>query len=131
MAVLRKRIAPGLMLLHCEGYPFLASAQRLRRGEKEVWLGIGGNVGDVLRRFRRLLVFLGRRRDLRVLESSPVLINPPFGYLDQTDFYNAVLRIATSLPPEELLRRLQEIAGWRCAAPHCKNRADRDSQRAG
>jgi len=109
MAVLRKRIAPRLSLLRTEHFPRLLSGQKPRRGETEVWIGLGGNLGDVPRRFERFWHFLSRQPELRPLESSPILINPPFGYLDQPDFHNAVLRIATPLSPEALLRRLQEI----------------------
>jgi len=109
MAVLRKKIAPGLTLLRSEGFPSWSRDAKLRPGEREVWIGIGGNLGDPLRRFRHLWHFLGRRADMRPLEASPILINPPFGYLEQPDFHNAVLRIATRLEPRELLRRLLEI----------------------
>ena len=109
MAVLRKRIAAGLTLLRSRVYPSLERGDQLCSGEREVWIGVGGNLGDPLRRFHRLWTLLKRRSDLRPLEASPILINPPFGYLDQPDFHNAVLRIATRLEPEELLRRLLEI----------------------
>ncbi|ADV46597.1 2-amino-4-hydroxy-6-hydroxymethyldihydropteridine diphosphokinase [Nitratifractor salsuginis] len=109
MAVLRKRIGPGLTLLRTELFPCRLPAQTLRRGEREAWIGIGGNLGDVPRRFEHLRHALARSSGIRVLECSPILINPPFGYLEQPDFYNAVLRIATTLSPMELLRRLQGI----------------------
>ena len=109
MAVLRKRIASKLTLLHSRLYPSCEKEQRLRSREREVWIGVGGNLGDPLRRFHRLWTLLKRRPDFRPLEASPILINPPFGYRDQPDFHNAVLRIATRLQPEELLRRLLEI----------------------
>ncbi|GEM_PF-192748 len=109
MAVLRKSISPELTLLRTPLFPWRSSRQALQQGEHEVWLGIGGNLGDPLRRFGHLWHFLKRQKDLRLLESSPILVNPPFGYLEQPDFHNAVLRIATSLPPRRLLRRLQEI----------------------
>ena len=106
MPRLIRRIAPGLRQVRTECFPF-------RRFEEthgvEVWLGVGGNLGDSVRRFQRLCRYLDRQSDLRLMESSPILINPPFGYLDQPDFANAVLRIRTSLPPLRLLRRILEI----------------------
>jgi 2-amino-4-hydroxy-6-hydroxymethyldihydropteridine diphosphokinase len=109
MARLRKKIGPGLTLLRTEYFPRRQPKQRLRHGEREAWIGIGGNLGDVPRRFERLWHTLSRMPGIRVLESSPILINPPFGYLEQPDFYNGVLRIATTLGPMRLLRRLQEV----------------------
>ncbi len=36
--------------------------------------------------------------------SSPIIKNPPFGYKDQNDFYNAVIIIKTDLNPRNLLK---------------------------
>lgn len=128
MALLRRRIGPGLTLLRGDGFPRI-ERRRVRPGETEVWIGIGGNVGDVYRRFGRLRIFLQRSPDLRLLESSPILVNPPFGYLDQPDFLNAVLRVATALPPRVLLRRLLRIErrfGRRRSFPNAPRTLDLD-----
>ena len=87
-------------LIKTRDYPCLFESQ----GGKRVLLGIGGNIGDVVRRFEHLLVFLNRSSFLKVIESSPILKNPPFGYTQQDDFYNALLLIETSLAPKVLLR---------------------------
>ena len=89
-------------------YPWRASREP-RGGGVRVWLGIGGNIGDVPRRFERLWYRMRGRSDLQPVECSPILINPPFGFLDQPDFYNAVVVIQTRLAPLDLLRRLQRI----------------------
>ncbi len=109
MAILSKSISKDLTLIETNLFPWLSSKQSLRKREFEVWLGIGGNIGDTLRRFEHLIHFLKLQSDLRILESSPILRNPPFGYLQQPDFYNAVLRIATPLSPYQLLRRVQRV----------------------
>jgi len=72
-------------------------------------VGIGGNVGDTLRRFNHLFFTIQREAQLKIIASSTILKNPPFGYLEQADFYNALLLIETSLSPIELLFRLQRI----------------------
>lgn len=36
--------------------------------------------------------------------TSPILKNPPFGFLDQPDFYNGVIAFETNMSPRELLR---------------------------
>lgn len=39
--------------------------------------------------------------------TSPVLKNPPFGFLDQNDFFNAIVVLQTDLSPYEVLRAMQ------------------------
>lgn len=74
-----------------------------------VVLGVGGNVGDMKRRIAHLWVYLGRLSRIRRNQGGVILKNPPFGYLDQDDFYNTVIEISTSLQPDELLRLLWRI----------------------
>ncbi len=66
-------------------------------------VGIGGNLGDVARRFDRVVDYMRRSAHVRVLATSPLLRNPPFGYLDQPDFLNGVLLVETSLSPWALM----------------------------
>ena len=74
------------------------------KGGKRALLGIGGNIGDVARRFEHLLCYLQRSSLVRVVETSPLLINPPFGYTEQRDFTNALLWVETQLTAKMLLR---------------------------
>ncbi len=69
-------------------------------------VGIGGNIADVLSRFEKLFWYWQRSSRVDIMECSPILQNPPFGYTDQPDFYNATVLIATQLDPFELLRYL-------------------------
>ncbi|WP_201352587.1 2-amino-4-hydroxy-6-hydroxymethyldihydropteridine diphosphokinase [Hydrogenimonas urashimensis] len=69
-------------------------------------IGIGGNLGDVRRRFDKVVDYLRHGRLVRVLQTSFILKNPPFGYREQPDFYNAVLEVETELSPHGLLRYL-------------------------
>ena len=66
-------------------------------------LGIGGNLGDVVRRFNHLFEYFNHSVFLNILETSPILKNPPFGYLEQDDFYNSLMLVETNLTPRELL----------------------------
>ncbi|MDD2383168.1 MAG: 2-amino-4-hydroxy-6-hydroxymethyldihydropteridine diphosphokinase [Sulfurospirillaceae bacterium] len=74
-----------------------------------VVVGVGGNEGDVKKRFVKLMRYLQNDRRLHVVESSLVFKNPPFGYLEQNDFYNAVLVMQTSLAPKALLKILLHV----------------------
>lgn len=72
-------------------------------------LGVGGNIGDVKRRFGHLWIYLSRLSQLKRVQSGVILRNPPFGYTQQADFFNTVIEIATSLQPRELLRLVWRI----------------------
>ncbi|HIP29457.1 MAG TPA: 2-amino-4-hydroxy-6-hydroxymethyldihydropteridine diphosphokinase [Sulfurospirillum arcachonense] len=75
----------------------------------EAVVGIGGNEGDVRRRFRSLYMYMMRSSLVSISETSPVLQNPPFGYLDQKDFYNAIMVVRTSLSPKAFLKFLLHV----------------------
>ncbi|MFT7824345.1 MAG: 2-amino-4-hydroxy-6-hydroxymethyldihydropteridine diphosphokinase [Sulfurimonas sp.] len=77
--------------------------------EREALIGIGGNIGDVVRRLEHLFIFFNRSKLVHITETSAILKNPPFGYLEQADFYNAVIRIETHLTPGALLRYILNV----------------------
>jgi 2-amino-4-hydroxy-6-hydroxymethyldihydropteridine diphosphokinase len=85
-------------------FPFESPHQR-RIGFK-VLLGIGGNVGDTKRRFIHLFQSLSKISNFKILATSPILKNPPFGYLQQNYFYNAVILLETTLFPNQFLNRI-------------------------
>lgn len=76
------------------------------RGTHRVVIGVGGNLGDTAARFDRMVDYLRRSGRIRPLGTSPLLKNPPFGYLDQPDFLNGVMVAETRLEPLALLRYL-------------------------
>lgn len=88
-------------------FPFYRKANQ--RFKYKAVIGIGGNEGDVKKRFVRWFRFLQNERRLRVIESSMVFQNPPFGYMEQNDFYNAIVVIQTSLSPQSLLKMLLHV----------------------
>jgi len=84
------------------------------KGGHKALLGIGGNMGDVLRRFEHLFWYLKRSNLIHIVETAPILINPPFGYTEQDDFYNSLILIETMLTPKALLRyvlRVENVFG--------------------
>lgn len=85
-------------------YPYLTSKQVVMKNK--VLLGIGGNVGDCKKRFS--LLFRQIQKDCRfcILSTSPIYINPPFGYLEQNDFYNATIQLATNQSMLEVFRMI-------------------------
>ncbi|NPA74288.1 MAG: 2-amino-4-hydroxy-6-hydroxymethyldihydropteridine diphosphokinase [Epsilonproteobacteria bacterium] len=87
-------------------YPYKRKRASLKKHYALV--GIGGNIGDNLRRFQKLFYYLQKDKRVDVLQTSLILKNPPFGYLNQDDFYNAVILIKTDLTPVSLLKFMQK-----------------------
>jgi len=103
--MMRRKLDEKNILIKRVEYPALFN----RKGGHQALLGIGGNIGDVVRRFEHLLCYLKRSSFVSVIETAPILKNPPFGYMEQGDFYNSVLLIETLLGPKELLRYLLRV----------------------
>ncbi|MDD2651560.1 MAG: 2-amino-4-hydroxy-6-hydroxymethyldihydropteridine diphosphokinase [Sulfurimonas sp.] len=74
-----------------------------------VTVGIGGNVGDVLRRFDRLCTYLRRDKRVELLQKSLILKNPPFGFTRQDDFFNSIIVLKTSMQPMIFLDYLMRV----------------------
>jgi len=104
--IYRKQLNANHTLIYTPHFPY--NAQR-KRGYHQVLLGIGGNIGDVVRRFEHLFWYFKRSRFLHIIETAPILKNPPFGYTEQSDFYNSVIHIETMLSPRALLRYVLRI----------------------
>ncbi|MEO1927384.1 MAG: 2-amino-4-hydroxy-6-hydroxymethyldihydropteridine diphosphokinase [Nautiliaceae bacterium] len=69
-------------------------------------IGIGCNVGNCIRRFKKVYRFLNSHSKIDVIQTSIIYQNPPFGYLNQPDFFNSILVIKTDFSPLELLNFL-------------------------
>ncbi len=104
---LKRRITSELELSFDRCFP--ATFNRVTKHRYRAVLGIGGNVGDVRRRFVHLITFLQRDKRITLLRSAPILKNPPFGFLEQEDFLNSVLEVATSMSPQVFLRYILRV----------------------
>lgn len=89
--------------LYQYGFPFLSKKKNLKY---KALIGVGGNIKDPPKTFKLLFKKLQKYPRIHIYETSPIIINPPFGYINQPDFYNALMWIETSHPPLELLNRL-------------------------
>jgi len=103
----RKKLNDDLALIVTKHFPYEIKKEESKK--YKALLGIGGNVGDVLRRFEHLFQYLKTSRFVTVIETAPILKNPPFGYLDQDDFYNSLILVETNLTPRALLRYILRI----------------------
>jgi 2-amino-4-hydroxy-6-hydroxymethyldihydropteridine diphosphokinase len=108
--MLQRKINNQHILLKTKLYP----STYAERGGYKALLGVGGNIGDVVRRFNHLFWYFKRSSFVNVIETAPILINPPFGYTEQDDFYNSLLLIETKLTPKALLNyvlRVEKVFG--------------------
>ena len=99
-------------LIFTQLFPYNTNIKNVKK--HKALLGIGGNIGDVVRRFEHLFWYLKRSSFVHIIETAPILKNPPFGYLEQGDFYNSLILVETHLIPKVLLRyvlRVEKVFG--------------------
>lgn len=78
--------------------------------ETEAYIAIGSNLGDRELNLLLAVAELGKLNGCRVTGLSSFYETSPVGMAEDTpSFYNAVARIATSLPAEQLLQELLRI----------------------
>ncbi len=99
---MKKVLSPSLTLFFARFYPYRRKKSSFKK--HKVTVGIGGNIGNVKRRFKKLFLYFQKDKRVDVLETSPILKNPPFGFLEQNDFYNAVIVLKTNMSPREFLK---------------------------
>ena len=110
--VKRKVLNINNTLIFTSHFPY--NRENRQKRKQRALLGIGGNIGDVLRRFEHLFQYLKKSSFIRVIETAPILKNPPFGYTEQGDFYNSLILVETSLSPRALLSyvlRVEKVFG--------------------
>jgi len=108
----RKVLNKNNTLIFRQHFPYNTNSKNVKK--HKALLGIGGNIGDVLRRFEHLFCYFKRSSFVNVVETAPILKNPPFGYVEQGDFYNSLILVETDLTPKELLRyvlRVEKVFG--------------------
>ena len=73
------------------------------------FVGIGSNLGDREATLRRAIELLAAEDGIEVLALSELRETEPVGPVEQGPFLNGAVRLATELPPRELLERLLAI----------------------
>ncbi len=86
----------------------------------QVFLGIGGNLGNKHDNFDKVYTFIKNELGV-IIKSSSVYETPPWGFDAKENFWNQVLVIETKISPEELLKKIAGI----------ENRFGRDRGTAG
>lgn len=72
-----------------------------------IYIGLGSNIGNREANLRMALRYLEPLA--RAIRVSSIYDTAPIGVESQPNFYNCVAEIVTGLPPEALLRHLQNI----------------------
>jgi 2-amino-4-hydroxy-6-hydroxymethyldihydropteridine diphosphokinase len=73
----------------------------------EIYLGLGGNLGDPPATLQQALKLIGEFA--QVSKVSKLYKSKPYGFADQPDFYNAAAQLSSNLSPLDLLAQLQEV----------------------
>lgn len=76
---------------------------------RNVFIGLGTNLGDRLHNLRRALEGIEAFDDTHVLAVSGVVETEPWGVADQPLFANAVAHLDTAVPADRLLDLLKEL----------------------
>ncbi len=74
-----------------------------------VFIGIGSNIGERLYHMQEAVDRLSLFEETMVSAVSSIYMTEPVGESEQNRFYNGVLQLETSLPPEELRRQCKTI----------------------
>lgn len=104
---MKKKLNENLTLYKTSNFPFTSKNKSNKR--YYVTIGIGGNMGDVKKTFNKLFLSLMKNTKFDILMTSPLLKNPPFGYLEQNDFLNGIIALKTNLAPNDFLRNMQRL----------------------
>ena len=73
------------------------------------WIALGSNQGNSLQHLQDALAAMAMLPGSTLVAASSFYRSSPIGPQDQPDYLNAVARLDTAMPPEELLRQLQAI----------------------
>lgn len=74
----------------------------------QVFLGIGGNLGNKHENFKQALVFIENELGA-IRKKSSVYETPPWGFQAEENFWNMVVEIETRLSPKALLQKAKSI----------------------
>lgn len=92
-----------------KGLRFGKSSSQRSFHRYRVTVGVGGNLGDVKRRFEHLFIYFTRDKRVELLRTSLILKNPPFGFAEQDDFFNSIVVLKTSMQPKVFLDYLMRV----------------------
>ncbi len=74
-----------------------------------VYLCLGSNSGDRLKLIEQAVGFLNLAQDIKLIRTSALYETEPWGVKNQNWFLNMAVEIKTSLSPQDLLVKMQNI----------------------
>ena len=74
-----------------------------------VYLSLGSNIGDRVGYIQQATSLLNANEDINIVATSSFYETEPWGMESENWFVNAVIQVATSLEPEQLLDECQRI----------------------
>lgn len=104
---MKKKISNDLSLFFTNRYPFKNS--KISNKKNYIVIGIGGNVGDTKRVFNKLFMAFSHNKQFDIVQTSPLLQNPPFGFLEQSDFLNGIIVLKSNISPKQSLKLFQNL----------------------
>ena len=102
---MKKKLSPTLTLFYTNNFPKFFTAYSEKK--YNVNIGIGGNIGNTKKLFDKLILCLKKDSRFTLLITSPLLKNPPFGFLEQSDFLNGIICLQTDLCANAFLKAMQ------------------------
>lgn len=104
---MKKKLSEDLTLFYTPNYPKTFNTTTSKK--YIVTIGIGGNIGDTKKLFDKLILSLKNNTKFDLLMTSPLLLNPPFGFLEQKPFLNGIIRLSTNLSVNEFFKITQRL----------------------
>ncbi len=104
---MKKNLSKNLTLFYSSNFPYKIESPSNKK--HLVTLSIGGNIGDTKKIFNKLFLYLKKDSRFDILITSPLLLNPPFGFLEQNYFLNGIIVLKTNLAPNEILKNMQRL----------------------
>jgi 2-amino-4-hydroxy-6-hydroxymethyldihydropteridine diphosphokinase len=75
--------------------------------KKDIYIALGTNLGDRETNLQRAKELLAPK--VVIEQESAIYVTPPWGYEDQPEFLNQVIKVKTCLNPRKLLKALKSI----------------------
>lgn len=91
------------------GLPFSNVSVSITRGWKQVYLGIGSNMGDSESFVEKAMMSIKENPEIKDVVCSKIIRTAPYGGVEQDDFLNGAIGLKTLLTPYELLDFVHKI----------------------
>lgn len=104
---MKKKLTPELTIFKTSNFP--RKIKNDSRKRHFVTIGIGGNIGNTKKTFDKLFLYLKSDSRFDILMTSPLLLNPPFGFLEQNEFLNGIIALKTNLAPNDFLKNMLRL----------------------